>query len=274
MTSSQPVDQHRNYPEMAAAKDRVEPAPRRVRGTVGDRVVFDTVRALYVWERPYYPRYFIPLPDVDGRLLVDESREQRLPLGTARRQGVRVGDEQRDGAARVYGSDAAHGLAGFVSFAWDALDSWFEEDEEIFVHPRNPYVRVDALRSHRHVRIELDGIVLADTRSPVLVFETGLPTRYYVDRTDVRLEHLERTQTETSCPYKGRTSDYWSVRFGDVVHDDLAWSYQFPTDALRPVAGMVSFFDELVDVVVDESRMARPVTHFVREPVLKGSGAR
>src|SRR5208283_3191086 len=104
-----------------------------------------------------------------------------------------------------------------------------EEDEQVFVHPRNPYVRVDAIRSTRRVRVELDELVLAESASPVMVFETGLPTRYYLNRTEVNFEHLRHTDTVTSCPYKGVTSDYWSVVVGDTVHTDLAWAYDFPT---------------------------------------------
>ncbi len=189
-------------------------------------------------------------------------RGHRTASWDRRRYGLRVGDVQHDAAAWVYGRDAHPGIVGTVRFEWDALDAWFEEDEEIFVHPRNPYVRVDALRSRSAVRIELDGVLLAESDAPVLVFETGLPTRYYVDRTDVRWEHLAPSQTRTSCPYKGTTSDYWSVRTPTGLHEDLAWSYQFPTDAVRPVAGLVAFYDEKVDVVIDGDRQPRPTTHF------------
>jgi uncharacterized protein (DUF427 family) len=110
-----------------------------------------------------------------------------------------------------------------------ALDAWYEEDGQVFVHPRNPYVRVDALRSHRHVRASLEGVTLAETSTPVLVFETGLPTRYYFDRTDVAFEHLVPAATQTACPYKGVTSGYWSVLTGTVRdgHQDLAWAYDY-----------------------------------------------
>ena len=156
------------------------------------------------------------------------------------------------------------GIADTARFDWAALDAWFEEDEQVFVHPRNPYVRVDALRSHRRVRVELEGVVLAETDSPVMVFETGLPTRYYLDRTDVRFDHLVPTDTETACPYKGVTTDYWSVRLRDAVeegHQDLAWSYRFPTAALHPIAGQVAFYNEKVDVFVDGVAQPRPQTH-------------
>jgi uncharacterized protein (DUF427 family) len=139
-----------------------------------------------------------------------------------------------------------------------------EEDEEVFVHPRNPYTRVDALRSTRHVRVELDGAVLAESSAPVMVFETGLPTRYYLNRTEVNLAHLVPTATVTSCPYKGQTSGYWTVRIGDARYSDLAWAYDFPTRELLPIAGMIAFYNELVDIIVDSELLPRPKTHFFR----------
>ena len=150
------------------------------------------------------------------RLLVDENHPQKLHRGTARRHGLEAGGVSRPGAASVYTDDALAGLAGTVRFDWAALDAWFEEDEEVFVHPRNPYTRVDALRSTRTVRVELEGVVLAESASPVMVFETGLPTRYYLNRTEVNFEHLVPSPTVTSCPYKGKTTGYWSVRAGDT----------------------------------------------------------
>jgi uncharacterized protein (DUF427 family) len=165
-----------------------------------------------------------------------------------------------EGAARVF--DAGDGaVAGLVSFTWDAV-TWFEEDEPIYGHPRNPYARVDALRSHRHVTVSLDGTTLADTASPVLLFETGLPTRYYIDRTDIAFEHLERTGTQTLCPYKGVTSAYWSVRVDAAVHADLAWTYQTPLPAVAPIANLVAFYNEKVDITVDGVPQPRPQTHF------------
>jgi uncharacterized protein (DUF427 family) len=247
---------------MLAPVDHVEPVPRRVRAMLGGRIVVDTTRALYVWEWPGYPQFYIPVADVAPGVLVDEDHPLRLKRGTARRHAVRAGETLRPAAARVYGADAIAGLADTVRFEWDALDSWFEEDEQVFVHPRNPYTRVDALRSSRTVRVELEGVLLAESSSPVLVFETGLPTRYYFDRTDVRFEHLEPTDTVTACPYKGRTTGYWSVRIGDAVHTDLAWCYGFPTAALLPVAGLVAFYNEKTDIAIDGEPIPRPVTHF------------
>jgi uncharacterized protein (DUF427 family) len=258
------VPDDRDYPAPPVDTDHVEPAPRRVRGTVAGQPVFDTTNAHYVWEWPFYPQYYIPVADIADGVLVDENHPQRLKRGTARRHGLRVGDVDRPASVRVYGDDAAPGIAGTARFDWDALDAWYEEDEQIFVHPRNPYVRVDALRSHRTVRVELGGVVLAESTAPVLVFETGLPTRFYFDRTDVRWQHLRRTETSTACPYKGVTTDYWSVLVGGEVHADLAWAYDFPTRQLLPIAGLVAFYDEHVDTYVDGELRPRPVTHFTR----------
>ncbi|TPG35869.1 DUF427 domain-containing protein [Mycolicibacterium hodleri] len=249
-----------DYPQMAAVRGRVEPAPRRVRGFVGGRELFDTVAARYVWEVPFYPQYYIPLADVNTHLLTDEKRSQRVQFGPSTLHSV-TGSTDGEPTVRVFDADGDGPVAGFVRFEWATVE-WFEEDEPIVGHPRNPYVRVDVLRSHRHVRIELDRTVLAETRSPILLFETGLPTRYYIDRTDVSFEHLQPSDTETLCPYKGTTTGYWSVLIGDAVHQDLAWTYDYPLPSVAAIAGLVAFYNEKLDIVVDGLRLLRPSTHF------------
>jgi uncharacterized protein (DUF427 family) len=251
----------RDYPETAAARGRVEPAPRRVRGFLGNELVFDTTSASYVWEVPYYPQYYVPLADVRTDFLRDENHSQKVQFGPSRLHSVVGGGRAHKSAARVFDADGDSPVAGTVRFEWDKL-RWFEEDEPIYGHPRNPYSRVDALRSHRHVRVELDGVLLADTHTPVLLFETGLPTRYYIDPTDVAFEHLEATSTQTLCPYKGVTSGYWSVHVGDTVHPDLAWTYHYPLPAVAPIAGMVAFYNEKLEIAVDGVGLARPRTQF------------
>ena len=255
------ADEVPDYPQMAAARGRVEPAPRRVRGYSEGELVFDTTGARYVWEVPYYPQYYIPVADVRAECLVDEDHSQRVQFGPSRLHSLVTGGQTAKSAARVFDADGDGPVAGFVRFEWDAVD-WFEEDEMIVGHPRNPYSRVDALRSHRRVRVELDGVVLADTGSPVLLFETGLPTRYYIDRTDVSFENLMPSDTQTLCPYKGTTSGYWSVQVGDEIHRDLAWTYEYPLPAVGAIAGMLAFYNEKLDIVVDGIRLPRPATHF------------
>ncbi|WP_197382112.1 DUF427 domain-containing protein [Mycolicibacterium mengxianglii] len=249
-----------DYPKSAAERGRVEPAPRRVRGFCGDDLVFDTTSARYVWEVPYYPQYYIPLSDVRPGVLHDENRPQKVQFGASRLHSLTAGGAEYASAARVF-DDGDGPVAGLVRFEWDRL-TWFEEDEPIYGHPRSPYARVDALRSHRHVRVELDGVTLADTTSPVLLFETGLPTRYYIDLTDVVSANLEPSDTQTLCPYKGVTSQYWSVRAGGELHADLAWSYHYPLPAVAPIAGLVAFYNEKVDITVDGVAVPRPQTHF------------
>jgi uncharacterized protein (DUF427 family) len=238
------------YPQHAVAVDHIEPVAKRIRAMVAGEMVLDTTNALYVWEAPYYPQFYIPLADVRSDVLVDEDHVQRLKRGTTRRHGLRVGDVSRPGIARVYTSDALAGLAGFVRFDWAAMDAWFEEDEQVFVHPRSPYTRVDALRSTRRVSVSIDGVPLAESSSTVMVFETGLPTRYYFNRTEIDFHHLVTTATQTACPYKGTTSGYWSARVGETTHEDIAWAYDFPTGPLLPIAGLVAFYNEKVDLTV------------------------
>jgi uncharacterized protein (DUF427 family) len=251
-----------DYPQMIVRANLVEPAPRRVRATLSGRTIFDTTRALYLWESPSYPQYYVPLEDVHGDALVDEGHEAKALRGTTRLLGLRVGEVVRRSAARLFTESPIEGLAGTVRFEWSALDSWFEEDEEIFVHPRSPYVRCDALRSTRRVRVTLDDVVLAESSSPVMLFETGLPTRYYLNRTEVNFDHLEATDTVTACPYKGTTTGYWSIRTGAQTYPDLAWSYDFPTRQVLPIAGLIAFYNEKVDISVDGVLLHRPVTQF------------
>ena len=152
-----------DYPQIIAAVDHVEPVPRRIRAMLAGQVIVDTTRALYVWEWPNYPQYYIPIDDVTTTHLVDEHHPQRLTRGLAQRYGLVIGEVSRPKALRVYTESTIDQLSGTARFEWNALDSWFEEDEEVFVHPRDPYTRVDALRSTRRVRIELGGVVLAES---------------------------------------------------------------------------------------------------------------
>jgi uncharacterized protein (DUF427 family) len=251
-----------DYPSSIVAVNHTEPVPRRIRAVLGRYTVFDTTSALYVWEWPNYPQYYIPMADIDVSVLVDEDHEEHLQRGTAKRFGLRVGDVERPGVAHHYVDSDVPAITGMVRFDWAALDNWFEEDEVVFVHPRDPYTRVDAVRSTRTVSVSVEGIELARTSSPVLVFETGLPTRYYINRTEVDFEHLVSSDTETACPYKGTTSAYWSVRIGDRVLPDLAWAYDFPTAQLLPIAGLVAFYNEKLDIAVDGIALERPKTHF------------
>ena len=194
------------YPAAITPENHVAPVPRRVRAFLGGEKVLDTTRALYVWEWPNYPQYYIPLTDVRQDLLAAEGHTQQTARGVVEVRALRAGQVRRPRAARVLAESSVAGLSGTVRFDWAAMDAWFEEDEQVFVHPRSPYTRVDALRSNRPVRVELDGVVLADAGSSVMVFETGLPTRYYLSRTEVDFEHLVPSGTVTA-PGADNTTD-------------------------------------------------------------------
>ena len=241
---------------------RVEPAPKRVRIMLGGLVVADTTDAVYVWENPSYPQYYIPLVDVAPGVLKESGATSRSPSrGTARHYSVHSGDRVADDAAWCYADSPIDALRDRVRFDWWSMDAWFEEDEEVFVHPRSPYTRVDILRSSRSVRIEVAGVVVAETIRPMFLFETGLPRRTYIPKVEVRMDLLDPTASVTMCPYKG-TARYWSVRAGGEVHVDRAWSYDAPFRESAPIAGLVAFYDEHVDVFVEGELQPRPRTPF------------
>ncbi|KUJ33899.1 uncharacterized protein (DUF427 family) [Streptomyces sp. 3212.3] len=246
------------HPSLIVPVGHVEPVPRRIRGLIGGRVVFDTRRALYVWEWRAYPQFSIPVEDLVEGVLIDDDHTEHRGAGPARRHTLQVGSEVREGAAWVWEEGSPERLLNTVRFDWDALDSWFEEDEPVFVHPRSPYSRVDALRSASSVRVELDGVVLAEAPNCVKLFETGLPTRYYVERMHVDWTKLRRSDTVTRCPYKGTTSGYWSFDSDTASHEDIAWAYDFPTIHANRIAGLAAFYNEHVDLYVDGVLLPRP----------------
>jgi uncharacterized protein (DUF427 family) len=252
-----------DFPKTIARINQVEAVPRRIRAVHEGRTVVDTVEARYVWEWAPYPQYYVPRRDVVEEILTPDGRTEETPQGTVqwfRWKGT--GPDDAPVARLVVASPDHPRLVDTFRFEWESLDRWYEEDEEVFVHPRNPYSRVDALRSTRTVRVALDGVVLAESASPVMVFETGLPTRYYLNRTEVHFEHLVPTATVSRCPYKGTTTGYWSVVVEGTVYEDLAWSYDFPTRQLLPIAGLVAFYNEKVDTYVGGALLERPRTHF------------
>lgn len=250
------------HPEPITPAGHVEPVARRIRAERDGATVVDTTAALYLWTWPFYPRFQLPLADIDPAALTIADEVKELPHGTGRAVTLTTAPTPAPPHGHLYVAAEHSALVDTVYLEWDALDAWYEEDEPVFVHPRSPYVRVDALRSTRHVRIERDGVLLAESHAPVLVFETGLPTRYYLDRSAVDFSHLQPSDTVTACPYKGRTTGYWSVEINGHLHPDLAWSYDFPTRQLLPIAGLVAFLDERVDVTIDGVAVPRPRTHF------------
>lgn len=240
---------------------RVEQGHKRVRVYLGGELVADTIRPLLVWEIPYYPAYYLPAADVTATLVATGATEPSPGRGTAEVLDVVAGGTTAASAARRYPDSPVPQLRDAVRLDWDAMTEWLEEDEPVYVHPRDPYKRVDILASSRHVRVELDGVTLADSRAPRVLFETGLPPRYYLPLSDLRLDLLRPSDRQTRCPYKGIAS-YWSVEVNGQRHDDLVWTYRTPLPESQKIAGLACCYDEKVDVYVDGVRQERPRTPF------------
>ena len=236
---------------VARGRVRIETGTKRIRAYLGGVVVADTTTPLLVWERPQYPTYYFPIADVRSELLEPDGAVVRSPSrGDGRRFTVRAGGTVAEGAAVRHETSPLEPLRDAIRFDWGAMDAWFEEDDEVFTHARDPYTRVDILASSRHVRVEIDGVPVAESTSPRLLFETGLRVRYYLPKPHVRMDLLTRTDTVSHCPYKGQ-AEWWSVRVGESVHEDIAWSYAAPLPESQKIAGLISFYDEKVDLYVD-----------------------
>ncbi len=239
---------------------RVEPCTKRVRAVLGDEVVADSSSTLLVWEVPYYPTYYFPSSDVRTELLTATGESRRSPSrGEATQYIVKSGDAQ--GAAYSYHDPNMPELGDRYVLVWDTMDHWYEEDDEVFVHARDPHTRVDILASSRRVRVEVDGITIADSNKGRFLFETGLPARYYLPKVDVRMDLLTPTEKVTECPYKG-TARYWSVTTDDATYPDLVWGYEDPLPESQRIARMVCFYNERADIYLDEVLQDRPKTKF------------
>ncbi len=229
-----------------AGRVTVEHGTKRVRTYAAGELVADTTRPLLVWEGPHYPTYYFPVADVRASLTPTGDTEHSPSRGDASVFDVETRAGIVPKAARRYLSSPLEELRDHVRFDWDRMDEWLEEDEPVYVHARNPYTRVDILNSSRHVEVRVGGVVVADSRQPRILFETGLMPRYYLPMSDVRLDLLTPTATTTQCPYKG-TATYWSV--GD--HADVAWCYRTPLPESQKIGGLVCFYQERVEVLVD-----------------------
>ena len=239
-----------------------EPTARWVRVRLGDALVADSRRAvLHVQYGPgelprtFLPTYYLPPDDVVPGVLVDFVAQGGLTTWTVQADGQRV---ERAAWSHAAPPAPLEALAGLVTFSWTDGLTWFEEDEPLLAHARDPHKRVDVVRSSRHVRVELDGELLAESRRPLLLFETTLPTRYYLPPDDVRVE-LVPSATSSVCPYKG-VAGWWSARVGDRLVEDVAWSYATPVPENPRIAGLVCFRNERVDLTVDGEPQQRPVT--------------
>jgi len=240
---------------------RIESNPKWIRGVHHGRTVVDSRHARLVWEVPYYPAWYFPVDDVRGELVPNGGTVRSPRRGEGTRYDLVLDDTSLPDVGWGHLDSPVEGLRGLVRFEWDALESWFEEDTEVFVHPRSPEVRVDTLPSSRRVRVLVDGEVVADSDRATLLFETGLPTRYYLPQSDVRMALLTPTDSTSGCPYKG-FARYWNVTTAEGTHEDLAWGYRTPLPESEGIAGLVCFYNEKVDLEIDGEHQVRPRTKF------------
>jgi uncharacterized protein (DUF427 family) len=255
---------------------RIHPTEKRIRAFVDGQPVIDSTRATIVWEpRRVVPSYAVPAADIAAELVASEgatAEERAVTLGggppfldpttgfavhTVEGQNYDIVASRTLPAAGFAAQDAD--LEGYVIVDFDAFDEWREEDELLVAHARDPFGTVDTRRSSRHVVVEIDEVAVADSTRSVMLFETFLPTRYYLPREDVRMDLLEPTDTQTACAYKG-FARYWTARLDGTVIQDVAWSYEEPHNYASAVGGMISFFNERVDISIDGKRVERPQT--------------
>ncbi|KAI0319214.1 DUF427-domain-containing protein [Amylostereum chailletii] len=230
-----------------------EDSPKRVRVLFGGQIIADSKAPKLVWEHSYYPHYYLPKADVTAKYLQNAKQVDNHTV-----YDLVVGDTIAEEAVAVH-TDGD--LSGLAKIAFDKAEAWFEEDERIYVHPKDPYKRIEILQSSRHVRVEVDGVEVANTTKPRLLFETGLPTRTYIPITDTRLDLLVPSDKTSSCPYKG-TASYYDIDLPSGLKDGLVWWYKTPTLESAEIKGFVAFYDEKVDVWVDGVKVPRPESIF------------
>jgi uncharacterized protein (DUF427 family) len=241
-----------------------EDSPRRIRGSFGGETVLDSRHAKLLHEHGHLPIYYFPESEVRLELMEPTDHSTRCPFkGEASYWSVHAGGKVSENAAWSYPEpiEGAPPLAGYLAFYWDKLDGWLEEDEPAIVHARDPYHRVDVLDTSRHVEVTIGGEVVAETRRARVLFETGLPPRWYIPREDVRQDALVESDKRTGCAYKGFAS-YFSVHAGGDEEQDLVWTYPEPRREAERIEGFLAFFNERVDLRVDGELQERPETQW------------
>jgi uncharacterized protein (DUF427 family) len=245
----------KNYTIQAPAhRILFEPDPRRLRAFIGDTLVLDTVGAHLLHETGIRPVVYVPLADVDATLLERTPTTSHCPFkGDASYWSLRVGDDVRTDA--VWGYEEPHPdadwLRGFAALYFDRVDRWLVEDEKVDGGSvRDPYHRVDVHVSSRPVTVTAAGEVIARSERPTLVFETSMPVRAYLPRTDVKAGHLRPSETNTIDPYMGEAI-WWHVHAAGETFRDAAHSYELPRAEAMKVAGLVCFSGAELDVVFD-----------------------
>jgi uncharacterized protein (DUF427 family) len=230
----------------------------------GGETIVDSKRVKLLHETGHLPVYYFPMEDVRMDLLEESDHTTQCPFkGVASYWSVRADTKVAKNAVWSYPEpvESCPPIAGYLAFYWQMMDHWYEEDEEVFVHPRDPYHRVDILESSRRVKVSVNGEIVAETERPKILFETGLPPRYYIPPEDVRQDVLLGSEKTTRCPYKGVAS-YYSVEAEGKRTENLVWYYPDPIPEAAKIEGLLCFFNEKVDLEVDGEEQQRPITQW------------
>jgi len=241
---------------------KVEPTTRRVRVLFDGKYIVDTTAAKHVWEHKWYPQFYVPAEAVVSGAL--EKGKAVDSDGCAFFGTVKSSSKSTD---RILIFEKGP-LAGLVRLEFGSMDAWFEEDLPIYVHPKDPYVRVDILPTSRHVKAVIDGVAIAESSNNMFLFETNLRARYYMPKTSVRWDYLTESDTSTSCPYKG-DAKYYNVTVNGKTYKDVIWWYKTTTNESAAVAGHLCFYNEKVEIYIDGAREEAYTSHFVPA---KGAG--
>lgn len=230
-----------------------EDTPKRVRAVFGGETVADSRRARLLFETAIMPVHYFPKEDVRMDLLTATDHTTHCPFkGDANYWTIKAGNAEAENAAWAYAEPKPEStwLDGYIALYFDKMDHFFEEDEEILGHPRDPYHRVDVLQSSQRVRAAANGETIAETHRPMALFETGFPARYYFPPEDVNTDLLAPTDTHTRCPYKGLAS-YSSIEANGERFEDAVWSYPEPLSEAARIGSHLCFDDGKVDVEVE-----------------------
>jgi len=257
------LDQVRQYESQPGYVVFTMPSPKRLRVVVGELTVADTTEALVMYESDHLPVYYFPVNDVDDAMLMESATRTECPFkGTATHYSLNTGITLVEDAGWRYLEPVPEcpQISDYMAFYWNKINHWYEEDEEIFVHARDPFRRVDCLPSSRRIEVFVDGEKVADSKRGVFLFETGLPTRYYLPIADTRLDLLTPSRYVSRCPYKGLAS-YYDMTINEKRHENLVWYYEDPVHESARIKRLVSFYNEFVDkILIDGVEQPKPLT--------------
>lgn len=246
----------------------VDPSPRRVRVKFNGETIVDTTSALLMREGGHVPIYYFPMDDVRMDLFTPTDNDSHCGYkGNASYWTLTVGDKSEENVMWSYRDpyEEMLGVKDYVAFYWDRMESWWEEDEEIFRHARDPWKRVDTMISHRPVKVVLGGEVVAATTNARFVFETNHPLRYYIPADDVRMDLLTPSDTTSRCPYKG-IANYHNATIGGENYEDIAWFYPDPIPECPKIRDLICFYNENIEAIfVDGEEVEKPVTKWSKK---------